>query len=149
MNKTENKGATLAYTLIFFVLIFAMCALITTTILAQNTYSDSYAKTSEISRDINQIGDLFCDVSGDYYIDGVSNAQNSPFALALLRAEIEITEYDDYWTASKNLNTYKLKFSTNAAIRTIYIFNENTLYLSVSIDISKNKVLTFNKGIQS
>ncbi len=149
MSKIGNKGATLAYTLILFVLIFAICALITTIVLAQNTYSDSYAKTSEISRDVNQIGDLFCDVSGDYFFDGVSNAQNSPFALALLRAEIIITEYDDYWTASKNLNSYQLIFSTNASIRTMNIFNENILYLSVSIDISKNKILAFNKGTKS
>lgn len=65
--KTNNKGIALVYTVLTMLLVFAICMLITTLMIAQITYYTSYEEKSESKYLYSQIGDIFFRSDGNFY----------------------------------------------------------------------------------
>lgn len=85
----RNKGIAMVYTVMTMLLVFAICMVITTIMLAQITYSKTYSQKSENDRLYSQIGDLFYGSKGNFFDYDIETddldkaAKTAPFAKAL------------------------------------------------------------------
>ena len=143
----NEKGAILVYTVLAMLLIFAICALITTSALTQINYTDSYVSETEHARACSQIGELFCDNNGEVLHNGNIDCEKSPFAISLTQANFTVSQHEDGWKVKSNEHEYILKFFTEQNTKTLVIARENHKDFTVSILVTdQTYILTFGKG---
>lgn len=143
----NEKGSALIYTVLAMLLIFSVCALITTTTVTQISYTDSYISEKEHIRACSQIGELFCDTNGDILHENVIDCLNSPFAKSLKQANFTVTQDENVWTVASNGHVYTLDFRTEQNTKTLVIMHldyENFIVSILATD--QTQILTFGKG---
>ena len=132
----NNKGIALVYTVMIMLLVFAICMLITTIMLAQITYTNTYTDRAETERKYTQIGEIFYGCDGKYYNEEhVPDKANSPFARALLKANFDIDDNrNPNWKVKSNSYEFILEFteSENELILKIKDSNQR-IYLTVGL----------------
>lgn len=127
--KKSNKGIALAYTLITMMLVFTICMLITTLMLAQITYYSAFSEKSEEKWEYSRLGEIFLQVKGDFYssesdCSDAEGAKTTPFCKELLSMGYDVTklsvtehvfndsEISSVWEGIEfNRMTFKLKLN--------------------------------------
>ncbi len=100
--KKNNKGFALFYTVMIMIIVFAICALITTDMLAEVTYISTYSENSYSQRICTQIADIW--LSSETNLD--ADLEKYGFKVEIIDSNNRTVEYED--------NIFKLKFMTIA-----------------------------------
>lgn len=144
--RKNQKGIALAYTLMMMILVFSICMVITTIMLSQITYSNTYADRSETERICSQIGEIFYGVGGDY----TKEENDSPFEAALKTAGFEVASSQDEWTIKSDKKTFVLTLSTQEGINRLKITNaqKSRIYLVVAVSTNEQgtHIIEWTKG---
>ncbi|MCH5164652.1 MAG: hypothetical protein J1F36_06520 [Clostridiales bacterium] len=146
----NNKGIAMVYTVMTMLLVFAICMLITTIMLAQITYTKTYTDRAETERLYTQIGEIFYDCGGQYYNneqeEPVADKVNSPFAQALRNANFDIEDNrDTNWKVTSGSYEFVLEFLPfnneygNELILEIKNPDNQRSYLTVGLRITDDK----------
>lgn len=133
--KKSNRGIAMVYAVVTMLIVFALCMLIITSILAQITYSQKYSERFESQRVYSQIGEIFYSASGDYG-SGERPKTDSPFAKALVSSDFSIRDDDNpEWQVSYGKFEMMLAFESYASDRTITVMNTDSRRVMLTVTI--------------
>lgn len=161
----NNKGIALAYTIMMMLLVFTICAVITSIAVSQATYSRLYSSSNETERIYTQIGEIFYNTCDEDLLDVTIGLepdflphQDSKFAMALKDASFSISRISTYgpWTVTFESHEFSLRAWAETVIihegdhitkqKDIYLdirdASNTTLYLTVGVRI----ITDFNAG---
>lgn len=139
----NNRGVALVYTTMIMLFVFAICAVITSTMLMQKVSSDSYADSAANERIYLQIGELFYSTGGAFDSD---ESGTSPFVSALIDSDFSVD--NENRTVSYGSYKFSLSFAASASISTLTIKNigGSVTYLTVGIDTDTKTIVEWTKG---
>lgn len=148
--RKNNKGVALAYTLMIMLLLFAICALITTITLARVAGTDNYSNRAEAERIYSQIGEIFCSVDGDYIPESGpaedESAQKSRFKLALEAASFNVNSSSPKWSAELDSYKFLLELSTDKGVNKLIIKNANDTEIYLTVGVKDGHIVEWTKG---
>lgn len=142
--KSNNKGIALAYTLMMMLLVFAICAVITSIMLAQVASNNRYVNSAETESIYLKIGEIFCATQND--------TDRNDFASALQNNAFTITSETDSneWNVEFADHKLVLVFSTDADTDRNNLKIKNAAgtktYLTVGVGITDGKLKEWTKG---
>lgn len=142
--KKNNKGIALAYTLMMMLLVFAMCAVITSIMLSQFNSTNLYSNNAETESIYLAIGEMFCASQNDV------NPQVR-FAQALRENDYNIISSEsDEWEVEFNDSVFKLIFSTDTDNDRNNLIIQNATgkktYLTIGVAVADGQLVEWTKG---
>lgn len=132
--RKNNRGVALAYTLMMMLLVFTICAVITTAMLSQLAYTDMYSDNAEIERISTQIGELF-------YISG---GDSSSFESAL--SDNSVDKGEDGWIVEFDEHRFLLCFNSTETAYTLEIKSSGGTTTYLTVCISGGEIVEWTKG---
>lgn len=132
--RKNNKGIALAYTLMVMLLVFAICAVITSITLSQIAATDRYAASAETERIYLEIGELFCSVDGDE--DSFKSA---------LGNDVDDTS-DEGWVVTRDNHQFLLVCSTESETNKLVIQNAAGTKIYLTVGVKSGQIVEWTKG---
>lgn len=131
----KNKGIAMAYTIMIMLIVFSLCALITTITISSISYSDIYSIRSEEYLLISQIGEFYCANEGE---------KDDSFVHALKEYGFEVSED---WAVRYDDKTFFLQFSDvtseNSIKKSLNIhYNETEFIITIRLNSNGTKNIT-------
>lgn len=132
--RKNNKGAALAYTLMMMLLVFAICAVITSITLSQIAATDRYADNAETERIYLEIGEIFCSVGGD----------GNTFKSALG----DVDDTSEEWIVNRDNHQFLLVYfySTESDTNKLIIKNAGGTKIYLTVGVKEGKIVEWTKG---
>ena len=139
--KKGNRGAALAYTIMLMLIVFSVCTMVLTIMLARVTETDLYARNAERERVCAQIGEIFRETKGEH-----GDGAESKFFTTLETRGLDVTISGETWTVTSGKTTYRLAFSADGGNNTLTVSSAGgSEYLRVRLD-SDGKITAWTKG---